>query len=163
MILWIGRLFLLAVSYIVKCDHTISWYHALGVVLVYTIRVERIENNSHPTETYPPSHIDPTCQAGPPKMWWRNRMLTKKTDARKCFSPFRLFFCHCELPLPARRTHRGNHVHNHVLLPSWRCCFLSKQGNHAHARKHTFPCGGVVSFPNKRLCLSLWCYCFLSN
>jgi hypothetical protein len=52
------------------------------------------------------------------------------------------------------------------LLPSWRCCFLSKQGNHAHARKHflvalifpfqrnvyAFLCGAIVSLPIKRYC-----------
>jgi hypothetical protein len=47
------------------------------------------------------------------------------------------------------------------LFPSWCCCFLSKQGNHAHARRHTFPCGANISFPKKRLCLTLWRYCFV--
>jgi hypothetical protein len=122
------------------------------------------QKHTHPlTETPPVRLVHRKCDDE--TAYWRRKSMLENVSPHSACS-----FCHRELPLPARRTHRGNHVRkphsckaNHVLLPSWRCCFLSKQGSHAHARKHTFPCGANFPFPKKRLCLSLWCHCFLTN
>jgi hypothetical protein len=72
--------------------HTYIYMHDNGFLQIYTIRVERIENNSHSRKNIPTPHKGPTCQPGPPELGRRNRVVTKKLDARNCFCRYRLFF-----------------------------------------------------------------------
>jgi hypothetical protein len=68
--------------------------------LIYTIKDETIKANSHPKETYPPSHKNPTCQVGATQKSKGKPARTKKMSVSNCFRRFVFFWSPRAPPYP---------------------------------------------------------------
>jgi hypothetical protein len=81
---------------------------AASLPLLCNVRVEQIENNSHPKQNIPTSHRGPTCQARPTQNGTTKDERTKKSRDLKCFCQKHKFFLtypvftHPRVPTPTR-------------------------------------------------------------